>query len=138
MKKAILTILLGSASYWGWAQNVSGPTETGAAILFSTTELNYGQVALNSDGTKKFEFTNTGTKPLIVTNVMASCGCTAPEWPREPIKPGEKGTITVKYNTAIPGAFQKSIRVFSNASPEPVLLIIKGEVKPEANEGNQK
>ena len=76
-----------------------------------------------------FNFTNTGTAPLILNNVQASCGCTTPEWTRKPIAPGTKGFIKVSYNPRNrPGAFNKSITVSSNASNQRVLLRIKGEV----------
>lgn len=98
-------------------------------ITFKSTEVDYGSVSHNSDGVRFFEFINTGKTPLLLTNVSASCGCTIVEWKKEPIKPGDKGTITIKYNTTIYGPFNKSIRVFSNAKVSPILLIIKGEVK---------
>lgn len=99
-------------------------------ITFKSTEVDYGVVPQNSDGTRKIEFTNTGKQPLLLTNVAASCGCTVVEWAKEPIKPGEKGSLAVKYNTVIVGPFNKSIRVFSNAKSSPVFITIKGEVKP--------
>lgn len=138
MKKIVLAILLGSTSFWGWAQNVLNTSNANASIQFTTTEIDYGSIPQNSNGNRTFEFINNGSEPLILNNVVASCGCTATEWPREPIKPGEKGSIAVKYNTAIVGTFRKSIRVFTNVSPEPVLLIIKGEIKPMDSTGNQK
>lgn len=138
MKKIVFAILLGSTSIWGGAQNVLDSAVTNPSIRFVTTEIDYGAIPQNSDGERVFEFTNNGLKPLILTNVVASCGCTATEWTREPIKPGEKSIVTVKYNTSITGAFRKSIRVFTNVSPEPILLIIKGEVKPIDSRNNQK
>lgn len=138
MKKIFFAILLGSTSLWGWAQNVLDSAAANPSIRFTTTEIDYGSIPQNSNGERVFEFTNNGSKPLILTNVVASCGCTATEWPREPIKPNEKGSITVKYNTSITGTFRKSIRVFTNSSPEPILLIIKGEIKPSHSDNYQK
>ncbi len=108
-----------------------------ANITFASLEHNYGIVEWDSNGTCVFEFTNNGKEVLTLTNVQASCGCTAPEWSKEPIKPGEKWKITVKYNTKIPGMFQKQIRVSSNATEEPIVLTIKGEVKPQAQPQEQ-
>lgn len=108
-----------------------------ANITFTSLEHNYGTVEWDSNGTCVFEFTNNGKEVLTLTNVQASCGCTAPEWSKEPIKPGDKGKITVKYNTKIPGVFQKQIRVSSNATEEPIILTIKGEVKPQAQPQEQ-
>jgi len=103
-------------------------------ITFAVLEHNYGTIEYDANGTCEFEFTNTGKVVLTLNNVQASCGCTAPEWSKEPIKPGEKGKIIVKYNTKIAGTFQKSIKVFSNATVSPVVLIIKGDVKPKVQQ----
>ena len=78
-----------------------------------------------------FEFTNTGKNDLIIQNVKASCGCTAPNWTKTPIKPGETGTIEVVYNAANrPRAFSQSVTVTSNAKE--ARLTIKGNVVPKA------
>jgi hypothetical protein len=66
--------------------------------------------------------------PLVINTVKTSCGCTDPEWPKEPVWPGEKGIIRVTYNTSIKGAFRKSITVYSNARNSPSKLFITGEV----------
>ncbi|MFW6094930.1 MAG: DUF1573 domain-containing protein [Bacteroidota bacterium] len=97
-------------------------------IKFEETEYNYGEIEVNSDGTCEFEFENTGEEPLLLTRVRASCGCTTPKWPKDPIKPGDTETIKVKYNTRIKGSFSKSIVVYSNAKNSPVRLSIKGKV----------
>lgn len=77
-----------------------------------------------------FEFANTGTSDLVLTNVQASCGCTTPQWSRQPIAPKQKGSITVTYNAAgRPGPFTKTITVTSNADRQ--LLTIKGTVTPK-------
>jgi hypothetical protein len=76
-----------------------------------------------------FRFKNTGTKPLIVTNVSASCGCTVPEKPEAPIKPGETGFIKVKFNSEKRiGKTHKTINVSSNAEPAFPELLLTGEV----------
>ena len=66
---------------------------------------------------------------MILSNVKSSCGCTIPEWTKEPIMPKASGVIKVKYNTTRVGTFQKSITVYSNAKNSPVVLTIKGEVE---------
>lgn len=98
-------------------------------ISFSETTLDYGKVAVNSDGHRTFVIKNIGDKPLIVSNVKPSCGCTTPEWSKNPILPGKTGQIKVHYNTTIQGAFKKSIEVFSN-DPENkrTVIYIKGNV----------
>ncbi|MEG1585374.1 MAG: DUF1573 domain-containing protein [Bacteroidales bacterium] len=79
--------------------------------------------------TTEFEFTNTGNAPLLIVRTAASCGCTTPEYPKEPIAPGKKGVIKVTYNAkGRPGVFQKTVYVFANTDPEKSTLIIKGHV----------
>lgn len=79
-----------------------------------------------------FEFKNTGKEPLIISNASASCGCTTPEWPKEPVLPGKTGKITVRYNTqGRPGPFNKSVFITSNAAHDRdrYELYIKGTVE---------
>lgn len=104
----------------------------GPGIEFAELKHDYGVIEQNGNGAYKFEFTNTGTEPLVLSNVRSSCGCTVPEWPREPINAGETASILVKYNTARIGPFSKSITVYSNASEQPIILHIKGKVEQAA------
>lgn len=106
---------------------------SGPKITFANLEHNYGQIVKASDGNCEFEFTNTGTEPLILSNVRASCGCTTPSYTKEPIMPGKKGSIKVHYNTNNVGGFNKSVTVTSNAVDNPrVVLKIKGTVVESA------
>lgn len=105
--------------------------EKKAEITFDTDTVDYGKVAYGSDGVRNFTFTNTGTDVLIVARVYSTCGCTVPEKPEDPIQPGEKGVIKVKYDTKRPGPIRKTITVYSNASEIPYSLKIKGTVLPE-------
>lgn len=83
--------------------------------------------------TISFNFKNEGQVPLIINNVQASCGCTTPEWTREPVAPGAKGMIKVSYDPRNrPGVFNKTIRVSSNAENADVILTILGDVTPRA------
>lgn len=82
-------------------------------------------------GRQTFDFvvTNTGTQPLVIQNVVASCGCTTPEWTKQPIPAGAKGKVTAIYDPKDrPGPFSKTLSVYSNTKPEVVVLVIKGEV----------
>jgi len=84
-------------------------------------------------GVQSFDFyvTNSGNSPLVIQNIVASCGCTTPEWTKQPIPAGGKGKITAKYDPKNrPGAFQKTLSVYTNSKPEVVVLVIKGEVIP--------
>src|ERR1035437_4685405 len=123
MKKSIILLFVITISDAGlFAQ--SNQTNTQDSIIFKT-------IVQGGDGNCEFSFINKGKSPLILSNVQASCGCTVPEWPKEPILPGKTGSIKVKYNTNNPGAFNKSITVKSNAINPTVILQIKGNVTPK-------
>lgn len=104
-------------------------------ITFDQTTFDYGTIKPSSDGTRFFTVTNTGDKPLVISNVKPSCGCTIPEFSIDPIMPGKSAKIKVGYNTAINGQFMKNIEVYSN---DPVnsrsVIYIKGNVDPNAPE----
>lgn len=100
-------------------------------IEFESTTYDFGTIAFKSDGSCVFSFKNTSETPLLINKVSTSCGCTNPDWPKNPIETGKSGEIKVAYNTQIPGTFHKSITVFCNAENSPVKLFIKGEVLPE-------
>ena len=78
-----------------------------------------------------FTFTNTGDQPLVVNQAVASCGCTVPEYPKDPIQPGGKGTIKVTYNGTgkFPGHFKKSITIRTNGKVEMTRLYIEGTME---------
>ncbi|MCD8528708.1 MAG: DUF1573 domain-containing protein [Chitinophagales bacterium] len=123
MKKEIfLSFLFALAGIFTFAQN-------GAQISFQEDTHNFGEVSEGPKVSYEFNFTNTGTEPLVLSNVKASCGCTTPSWPKEPILPGENGTILVTYNTSNRvGKFNKTITITSNAEEATKVLKINGEV----------
>lgn len=106
------------------------PKVEGAGMVFASETIDYGTVAANSDGKREFVFTNNGNKPLIITNATGSCGCTVPSYSKEPIAPGAKGVIGVKYDTSRAGQpFTKTVTITSNAAGIPSkTLTIKGNV----------
>jgi len=106
------------------------PKVEGAGMVFVSETIDYGTVAANSDGKREFVFTNNGNKPLIITNASGSCGCTIPSYSKEPIAPGAKGVIGVKYDTSRAGQpFTKTVTITSNAAGTPSkTLTIKGNV----------
>jgi hypothetical protein len=111
---------------------VVAPKLEGAGIVFETETIDYGTIEHNAEGTRKFVFTNNGNKPLVISNAQGSCGCTVPTTPKEPIAPGAKGEIGVKYATDRVGAFTKTVTVTSNAEGQPTkVLTIKGTVLPD-------
>ena len=109
------------------------PKIEGAGMAYVTETIDYGTIAHNADGKREFVFTNNGNKPLIITNATGSCGCTVPTYSKEPIAPGAKGVIGVKYDTARIGAFTKTVTITSNAEGMPTkVLTIKGTVLGDA------
>lgn len=98
---------------------------------FDTEVIDYGKITQGSNGVRVFEFTNTGKSPLIITRIQASCGCTVPKKPDQPIMPGERGKIEVSYDTKRLGGFSKAITIFSNAKSTRKMIKIKGYVQRE-------
>ncbi len=102
-------------------------------IKFDNTTHNYGTIKEEAGKVKtKFEFTNVGNKPLKIVTVRPSCGCTASDWSKGEIAPGEKGYVTAVYTTkGRPGPFNKAITVTTNDPKTPnTILFIKGKVTP--------
>jgi len=123
MKKIVLVLFVGLLGFSLTAQ------ETAAKIEFKSETVDYGEVVKGANGVRVFEFTNTGTAPLIISKVSSSCGCTIPKKPEDPILPGKTGEISVKYDTNRVGPIRKAITVISNADTPTKVLKIKGEVK---------
>jgi len=131
MKKSILIICAFVISSFGLHAQAPAQTSTQDSIVFGKTIHDYGTIIQGSEGDCEFMFTNKGKSPLVLSNVQASCGCTVPEWPKEPILPGKTSSIKVKYNTNNVGSFGKTITVNSNAVNQIVILTIKGNVTPK-------
>jgi len=103
-------------------------------ITFETLVYDYGQINKGDNGECEFVFKNTGKADLILTNCRSSCGCTVPSWPKDPIAPGKKASIKVKYNTQRVGQINKTITVESNAVTDRVVLKITGNVNEQPKE----
>ncbi len=117
------TLLLGCLIGASWAQ-----------ITFDKTEHDFGDVVEGPPAVHTFTFRNVGDKPVKLTSVKASCGCTTPSWTQEEVPPGGQGMVQASYDTkGRPGAFVKTITVQHSASETPVVLTIKGTVKPNPN-----
>lgn len=101
-----------------------------AKIEFEGTSHNFGTISESGgNATVDFKFKNTGKVPLILNKVTAGCGCTTPEWSKQPVAPGETGIVKVSYNPeGRPGVFTKSVTVNSNGTPGVVSLTIRGNV----------
>lgn len=130
MKLRIFTLLtfLAIASTVATAQD-----EKKGEVTFTNTAHDFGTIK-EEDGNAsyKFEFKNTGNAPVIITNVAASCGCTTPDWTKDPVLPGKTGFIMATFAAAgRPGPFQKSLTVMNNGKEGTIVLTIKGEVTPK-------
>ncbi len=99
---------------------------------FETLEIDYGNLAKGANGVREFKFKNIGNAPLIIENAQGSCGCTVPDYPREPIMPGETKAIRVKYDTQRVGPFTKYVTLTSNSKDNTsTRLTIRGNILPE-------
>ena len=124
MKKILAGLFLTASFAFASAQTIS----------FDKTTIEYGTVKNGADGQRIFTVKNTGDKPLIISKVQASCGCTTPVWSQDPIMPGKTSQIKVGYNTTLVGPFTKIIEVYSNDSANSRSVInIKGNVEGPAN-----
>ncbi len=111
------------------ANKPAAPNPNAAKIAFKEETYDFKEVPEGPQVTHEFKFSNTGKEPLILTNVRASCGCTTPSWPKEPVLPGKDAVILVTYNTqGRPGVFNKSVTINSNSDTPDKIIYIKGEV----------
>jgi len=136
MKKIFLLLVLAAGVAVSYGQVTAANASAAVKPEFATLEWagsthDFGKVLQGTPVTHEFRFTNKGTVPLVITNVAASCGCTTPDWSREPIAPGQEGFIKATYNAAALGAFSKTVTVTANVENGYVQLMIKGEVANE-------
>lgn len=101
-------------------------TQDGSEIIFDNPQHNFGDVAEGTKVSHTFKFKNAGNQPLVITNVVSTCGCTTTAWPKEPVPPGKSGEIRVEFDlTGRRGPQSKVITVISNShSPQARLKII--------------
>ena len=109
--------------------------DNGAKISFVEKSHDFGTIKeANGPVSYEFEFKNGGNEPLVILSARASCGCTRPEYPEKPIKPGEKGKIKITYNPAgRPGEFDRKIKIQTNDKNRRPVLKITGVVIPQNN-----
>lgn len=140
MKKLLVLLVVAVAGMSVQAQTVEEVKKdfTGPMFEFESEVIDYGDVAVNSDGNRVFKFKNVGKSPLIITQVKASCGCTVPSKPEAPVMPGETGEIKVRYATNRVGPFSKSITITSNAFEDTKVLRIKGRVVEKVSQVEKK
>ena len=133
---AVASISLGQISCDN-RQQKEASKETAAAkmpkITFAETDVyDFGNMVEGDTVEHAFAFTNTGEFPLIINNITASCGCTTPEWPREPVMPGQQSTVKVRFNSrGKMGQQNKTITIFANTEPSMTDLHFKALVDPK-------
>ena len=117
MKKYLFVLAALFIALQSFAQEAGANKVNGAVISFEKKSHDFGDIFQGDKVEETFKFTNTGTEPLIITNVQVTCGCTTPKgWPRDPIMPGGKGEITVAFNSAgKSGRQNKVVTLVSNA-----------------------
>src|SRR5678815_5028368 len=127
MKRIYLFILLISfAGFTGYDQKlVKTPSEV---LGVKETSFDFGRIPQGRPVTHNFEVINKSSKPLLIDNVEASCGCTTPEWSQDPIAPGASTQIKVGFNASSEGKFQKTITIYYGEKVKG--LTISGEVYP--------
>lgn len=132
MKRIILiavAVFAGLSLSFAQKQENKKPVEKPTSALeFAQPVANLGEIPKGIPATATYEFINTGEKPVVITNVRTSCGCTGKKYPKEPIKPGEKAQVEATYNAARVGSFHKTITVRTNENAKPQILRIKGVV----------
>lgn len=95
---------------------------------FDKTTHEFGTILWKNPATATFKITNKGDKPLVISNVTTSCGCTIADWTKTPIAPGATGEVSSTFDAKALGRFQKSVGIYCNASSQPIYLAIRGEV----------
>jgi hypothetical protein len=98
-------------------------------ITLAKTEHDFGRISEGEKVSYSFKFQNTGKSDLLISNVIASCGCTVPSYPKRPIAPGESEFINVQFDSkGRSGNFTKDITIYANTIPNSIQLIIKGNI----------
>ena len=130
--KTLVAFLFGVFVIFGAVAQEATEAQSGPEITFSEQEFNFGDIHQGDKVEHIFAFENTGNEPLIITNVQTTCGCTAPNWPRDPIAPGQASEIKVVFNsTGKMGRQHKVITVISNAVTPTSKVAIVTNVLPK-------
>ncbi|TDQ19521.1 uncharacterized protein DUF1573 [Algoriphagus boseongensis] len=107
---------------------------SGAVITFKENSVDFGDIVQGDKVEHTFVLTNSGTEPLVISNVAATCGCTVPVWPKTPIAPGQTAEIKVSFNSAGKMGKQNSVvRIYSNASEPIEKVSLISNVLPKTN-----
>ncbi len=103
-------------------------------ITFEKMNHDFGEIIQNSENKYSFTFRNTGVEPLVISNAKGSCGCTVPNYPKEPVAPGATATIDVVYSPGMQSGKQsKNVTLTANTEPTQTILTINANVNPDPN-----
>jgi hypothetical protein len=126
MKRKLGSLLTLCLLIAGFTANAQGE------LKFEKETHDFGTIAEGTQASYEFKVTNVGNQPVVIANVQPACGCTTPDWTKEPILPGKSGFIKASYNSSgRPGPFHKSITIISNSIKPNAVIFIKGEVGPK-------
>ena len=136
MKRLFFLLALVALTTAGFGQAAApvapaAPAEN-AVFEWTAQAHDFGKIKQGLPVSTEFKFTNKGKVPLIIASVQASCGCTTPDWSRDPVPPGQTGFIKATFSAGAAGIFEKTVTVTANIEGGPVYLRIKGEVTPQA------
>jgi len=132
MKKALLAFVFLAGFTVTKAQEVAPAVvdnPNAPEITFEKEVHDYGTIKQGADGGCEFKFKNTGKEPLIISNARGSCGCTVPQWPKDPILPGQTGVLKVNYDTKRVGPINKTVTITSNAKTSNKTVRIAGTIE---------
>ena len=131
MKKIFFSLILVTGVFTLKAQTPDGP-KSGPIITFTENAHDFGDIIQGDSLTHVFKFKNSGTAPLVISEVITTCGCTAPTFTKEPVMPGKTGEILITYRSAGKQGLQnKIITILSNSTNTPVRLSIRVNVLPK-------
>ena len=134
MKKIAITLCAMALVFQAAAQEVAvslKPKNTlleSAVFNWTTTTFDFGKIKVGVPVSHEFTFTNTGSVPLIITSVKASCGCTVTSYSKDPVQTNAQGFVKATFNAASKGQFTKTVTIQANTEEGNVLLTIRGEV----------
>jgi len=129
LKKGIATLFISCLILVSCNGITSKDLSKNATLNFEKKVHDFGELSLKKEASIVFEFENDSEELLQIKEVKTSCGCAAPTWSKEIIKPNGKGEITVTYDSKYPGRFNKTITVFYNGKNSPLELKVKGKVR---------
>lgn len=130
LKISALALVFGLMSFTGntITTEPTAKVAVAGAVSWKAESLDLGEITQGKPKDMTFEFVNSGKTDVIITNVKPACGCTAADYTKTPVKPGEKGYVKATYNAAAKGAFSKTVTVTLSGDEKPVVLSFKGTV----------